>query len=409
MWTVLIGENGTGKTSVLQAIAMAAAGSSLVNTLARRVTSQLLDRRQENRMLVEARFGFQPLPPGASREYPGREPDDGIELVSRVEVGKSEVALTAEAKYADGVGEGDPLVAARSRNLHLWFVAGYGVARVLPDAGEQPRLEQAAIDRMETLFDSSVGLTSTAFANYFDEDRAREFAAVLKKVLLHSQQLVPNITDLDLRGRGGVKHAGSLQDTARITQNLGAFGIKLPATALSHGYQSTIAWIADLVGHIVLEAQGPIEASEMQGLVLVDELDLYLHPVWQVGLVSALRETFPQLQFVATTHSPLVTASLAPDEVIRLEIDNTTGNVRRRQVDQDPRILTGTEVYREFFDVDEIYPNLGGRQLAEYRYLAANPYRSGADDQRLEDLRAELADLDIDPKFEPVDKRPADS
>jgi len=47
--------------------------------------------------------------------------------------------------------------------------------------------------------------------------------------------------------------------------------------------------IADLVGHIVLEAQGPIEASEMQGLVLVDELDLYLHPVWQVGLVSALR------------------------------------------------------------------------------------------------------------------------
>ncbi len=405
MWTVLIGENGTGKTSVLQAIAMAAAGSSLVNTLARRVTSQLLDRRQDDRMLVEARFAFQPLPPGASREYPGLEPREGIELVSRVQVGKDEFTLTADAKYADDPGEGDPLVAARSRNLHLWFVAGYGVARVLPDAGMRPLLDQVAIDRMQTLFDSSVALTSTAFANYFDEDRAREFAAVLKKVLLHSEQLVPNITDLDLRGRGGVKHAGSLQETARITQKLGAASIKLPATALSHGYQSTIAWIADLVGHIVLEAQGPIEASEMQGLVLVDELDLYLHPVWQVGLVSALRETFPQLQFVATTHSPLVTASLAPNEIVRLEIDEASGHVRRRQIDQDPRVLTGTEVYREFFDVDEIYPNLGGRQLAEYRYLAANPYRSGADDTQIEALRQELDGLGIDPKFAPVEKK----
>lgn len=410
MWTVIIGENGTGKTSILQAIAMAAAGSSFVNLLAKRVTTQLVDRRGHGPMEIVADFGFQSPPKNAKRVYPGRTGDaNGVGLRSTVRVAEGEVALGGSAAYSDSPGGEDPLVVARSRNLHLWFVAGYGVARVLPDAGVQPRLEQAAIDRLQTLFDSSVGLTSTAFANYFSGDKAKAlmFAGVLKQVLLHAERLIPNIADFDLRGRGGVAHAGALQETARFTQRIGKTDIKLPATALSHGYQSTIAWIADLVGHIVLEAQAKLESQEMQGLVLVDELDLYLHPVWQVALVSALRETFPRLQFVATTHSPLITASLAADEVVVLELDPETGDVVRRTNDQDPRVLTGTEVYREYFGVDEIYPDPLGRQLHEFRYLAANPYRSAVDDRQLAKLRKALSAAGIDPKFEPVAKRRA--
>lgn len=48
----------------------------------------------------------------------------------------------------------------------------------------------------------------------------------------------------------------------------------------------------------------------MEGLVLIDELDLHLHPVWQQGLIAGLKHTFPRLQFVATTHSPLLLSGL---------------------------------------------------------------------------------------------------
>lgn len=414
MWTVLIGENGTGKTSILQAIAMAAAGGTLVNTLARRVVAQLRDRRSADPMRVTAQFAFQKTPANAVRDYPFRKKEtNGVGLTSTLRLLEGEFSIRGAAHYDDAKQarqqnpDEDPLVAARSRNLPLWFVAGYGVARALPDAGVQPRLEQASIDRLQTLFDSSVGLTSTVFANYFSSDKAKAqmFGRVLKRVLLRTERLVPNIQSIELRGRGGVTHAGTLQETARFTQRIGGDSVKLPATALSHGYQSTIAWIADLVGHIVLEAENELDSDEMQGLVLIDEMDLYLHPVWQVALVSALRETFPQLQFIATTHSPLITASLSADEIVALELDPDTGNVRRRANEQDPRVLTGTEVYRAYFGVDEINPDPSGQRLREYRYLAANPYRTAKDDKQLVQLKKLLLKEGIDPRFAPVPKR----
>jgi DNA repair ATPase RecN len=120
MWTVIIGENGTGKTTILQAIAMAAAGSSFVNLLANRVTKQLVDRRGHGPMEIVADFGFQVPPSNATRVYPGREGrTDGVTLVSAVRVAEGESALRASATYSDGTGGEDPLVVARSRNLHL--------------------------------------------------------------------------------------------------------------------------------------------------------------------------------------------------------------------------------------------------------------------------------------------------
>ena len=68
----------------------------------------------------------------------------------------------------------------------------------------------------------------------------------------------------------------------------------------------------------------------MQGVVLIDEIDLYLHPSWQATFVSALRRVFPKIQFIATTHSPVILAGLAPHEVVRLQADPETGDVVRQ-------------------------------------------------------------------------------
>lgn len=370
MWTVIIGENGTGKTSILQAIAMAAAGSLQINSLAKPVVGQLRDRRTDDAMAINAEFRFtsRALEPSVHPLLTSK-PTATLRLDSSVSLVKGETTLKASSRYVKTRGRrGDPLDTARSQNQSLWFVAGYGVARLLPDAGRPVSLAQPSIERMSPLFDQTIALTSTGFANYFEDqpDKARRFHRVLKRTLKKTEELLPAISDLELRGRGGVRKAGDLQERDRFIQRVGKQDLKVPATALSHGYQSTIAWIADLIGHVVLEADNELEPEYMEGLVLIDELDLYLHPTWQVHLVRALRETFPRMQFVATTHSPLVLAGLRPDkdDIVRLSMDPKEGNIERVPVDADPRLMTGTEIYKQFFGIDDVRAAARARSAA---------------------------------------------
>ena len=71
----------------------------------------------------------------------------------------------------------------------------------------------------------------------------------------------------------------------------------------------------------MLKSKTELDTTEMEGLVLIDEIDLYLHPTWQARFIPALRRVFPRMQFVATTHSPAVLSALAPHEVVRLAVD----------------------------------------------------------------------------------------
>jgi AAA15 family ATPase/GTPase len=70
------------------------------------------------------------------------------------------------------------------------------------------------------------------------------------------------------------------------------------------------------------------------GVVLIDELDLHLHPKWQRHVVTDLKRVFPQIQFVATTHSPFIVQSLASDELINLD----------RVVESSPNEMSISEV-----------------------------------------------------------------
>ena len=156
-------------------------------------------------------------------------------------------------------------------------------------------------------------------------------------------------------------------------------GDSLPTVWLSHGYQSSIAWLADLVGQILFEAKAPVLPEEMEGLVLIDEIDLHLHPTWQVAFIDALRSVFKRLQFIATTHSPLTLPALRADEVIVL--DSQDGKVIHRQVTASPQDMTGTELYRDYFEIKDLIPSRAGR------------YRSDKNDQRINAIETELKAL----------------
>lgn len=98
-------------------------------------------------------------------------------------------------------------------------------------------------------------------------------------------------------------------------------------STLSDGYRNLVAIVADIAWRAVtLNPSYEARAAELvEGVVLIDEIDQHLHPAWQRKVVGDLRRTFPKIQFVATTHSPQVVASVKKDEV-RLLGQDSAGN-----------------------------------------------------------------------------------
>ena len=419
MWTMLIGENGVCKTAILQSIALASSGSTGANQLALGIVGSLPDRRvPDAKLKIEAEFGFGDVGHQRGRVYPlmVTRPDEPPRLKVKLELTPERRTFGGSSSYADLPVEtaserDDPLEEVRGRKpvVPHWFVAGYGVERSLPDPSETPPFADEVLDRLRPLFGGRQ-IIGSAFANLFPEPLARTFASTLKQVLLHRELLVPDLVGLELRGQGGVRSATDLVERHRFEFRSGTTTVKLPATWLSQGYQATIAWIADLVGQILWEAHtvepdAEIRAEDMEGLVLIDEIDLHLHPSWQVGIVGALCETFPKLQFVVTTHSPMVLSQLRTDEIVRLGID-AQGDVAKVETDASPRLMTGSELYGRFFGIDRIYPADLGERLRRYGYLAANPYRTDEEDAEAAQLQGELLENGVNPGFAPEPRRP---
>lgn len=431
MWTVVIGRNGTGKSSLLQAAALAAAGGLQVNTLAGRAIGHLRDRRTKEPLRIDAEFMFD-----EHERHPRLHPvlrgsvPEPLGLRSEVTLDEGETTIRARSFYNHKAraSRRDPLDEARSRNTPRWFVAGYGVARFLPDVGRAVTLDRPSIERLQPLFDPAIALTSTGFSSYFgeEEQKALRFHRVLKQALLNVESLLPGIADIELRGQGGVKRPGDLLERNRFSQKIGAGEpLKVPGVALAHGYQSTIAWLADLVGHVLLEADHEVSPKDMTGVVLVDEIDLYLHPLWQATLVPALRATFPKMQFIVTTHSPVVLSGVAPHEVVRLASWGDAGDVVEvvhhaetgdlvpageagdRALRPDARMMTGSEIFREHFGLKGSTPNPMGHELRKYVMLSTDPFRSSAEHEEMVALRTALAKHKIDGVPKPVPRRKA--
>lgn len=86
-------------------------------------------------------------------------------------------------------------------------------------------------------------------------------------------------------------------------------GSPLPISFLSAGYQSSVWMVMDIAFRALQLNPGIRDLNEIRGVVLIDEVDKHLHPKWQWNVLNALHDTFPNIQFIITTHAPIVIAS----------------------------------------------------------------------------------------------------
>lgn len=94
----------------------------------------------------------------------------------------------------------------------------------------------------------------------------------------------------------------------------------LPIRFLSSGFRTLIGMVLDIAYRMAILNPNLLNkvTKKTPGIVLIDEIDMHLHPKWQWTVVSALKETFPAIQFIATTHSPLIIASCKNEHLISL-------------------------------------------------------------------------------------------
>ena len=97
-----------------------------------------------------------------------------------------------------------------------------------------------------------------------------------------------------------------VQRKPRLHMAIDKDGVTLNVAQLSQGEKSMMALVGDIARRLAMMNQSLDNPLHGDGIVLIDEVDLHLHPKWQRSLIRQLSETFPNCQFVLTTHSPLV-------------------------------------------------------------------------------------------------------
>jgi hypothetical protein len=122
---------------------------------------------------------------------------------------------------------------------------------------------------------------------------------------------------LDPRVRFGTVDAASFDTLVDTPQG------RVPFEYLSSGFRASLAMLLGIIREIEIR-DFEIPAQQFNGVILIDELDLHLHPTWQRTIVGALKKAFPSAQFIVTTHSPHMIQHAERDEVIALISDGSS-------------------------------------------------------------------------------------
>jgi hypothetical protein len=271
-WKMLLGENGVGKSSILQAIALALlvdqSGLPAVKALCNLGRSLM---KGASRGSIEVWFEDRPKP----------------------------IRLGFTIKNITLTGQKSKKVAAPDDPATVLFLRGYGAARLLPPrtsvAVASPSVREP--QEVQNLFNPYASLADPEAWLLALKGDAQHLAFITLKDLL----------DLPASDRLGF-------ETSDGTRSFGLFrgGHFIPLEHFSAGYQSVVTLACDIMAGF---GHSPGDMQKRTGVVLLDEIGMNLHPRWRLRIVQALRRAFPLLQFVASTHEPLCLRGLGEREV----------------------------------------------------------------------------------------------
>jgi hypothetical protein len=355
---LLIGDNGAGKTTVLGAL--------------RAVLSQWTAEpvnvfpRDHQRVVMRDFDGIPSLEP----RYPAHLSVAGTGLdgqpfasVDQPTDGKSEssLAMIARPRFRRYIQE-----AEANPSLILPLLVSFSPWREPPRA-KRPRQKGAGprrrVDGYEAALDVHADIRGFSdWLRTFDQSsivESRTFDHV-EHARVAVIRCIPGCTDLRYLPRF---------DDVMVKWGSGDLD---PLWRLSDGYRTMVAMVGEMAWRAaILNPSARFEPNQAPGIVLIDEIDLHLHPKWQHRVVSDLRDAFPAVQFFMTTHSPFVLQGMRREEVISLSPgerrDYFVEGIEDLSVEvmgafSPSEVVPRSRIYREYERISRRYLELAQRE-----------------------------------------------
>ena len=284
-WTLILGENGTGKSNILKSIALVTSGSNALGELLGNTDSWI--KFNEKTCTIKAEL----------------ETKRGEERIISLQFNRGDNLSKIISNNKESLHLIDDAIENADRN---YFVVAYGASRRLSNEvfSNFEKSRSGRSINVRNLFDNASTLNPlTAWIIELDYRSGNEGINLVKEAL---KDFLPGITF----------HSIDKERKQVMFQTVDGL---IPLDQLSDGYQNMAAWIGDLLFRITETFKDYKKPLEARGLLLIDEVDLHLHPKWQRRLLDFVGNKLPNFQVVATTHSPLTAQQADTGELFALK------------------------------------------------------------------------------------------
>ena len=351
LFTVFIGDNAKGKTSVLDALAVAVSSFLRGIDVAKHESRNI----EKNEIRIVTKDG-QPLPQLPVEIHAFGTVNDisinegWLRTVEKISPKKTNT-LFVKAKNIEKVAE-DMLKLSRSgHNVVFPVIAYHGTGRLWAEHEAKKTEYKKTGEGVSQAYLNCLSPKSSSkeFLSWYKtyEDEIRKFDQEKDKLLLKTfnSTVISMIPDNHWQN---MAYSFAEEDLTGIFVTPNGEKEKLQFRQLSDGYRNIIGMVADIAYRCIKlnPHLGENAVKETPGIVLIDELDLHLHPNWQRRIVEDLKNTFPGIQFVATTHSPFIIQSLKEDELRNLD--------RKIVSQKDPKDIPINKIITDIMEVESI-------------------------------------------------------
>ncbi len=387
-WTVILGDNGVGKTTLLRCIA----GMSLYE---KEITTQVTQQKVKKEINVTMTFkdiyntvvwdcyAFRPLEGEINTIY------------AEYYIGESLKAASRDNKAFKDTEQSKPTY------LDLWSLLtydcflpervldsrcfGYSATRITNPVslGENPITHPFAnlFSDKAFLVNAEEWLLQTDYAQKSSKgERKKKLTKKLNDIKKVFRNALPDVDDFDF-------DFGDRWDTEAYVKFKTLDGwVRFEDLGL--GYKTMIIWLLDLIIRLYERYPDSDDPLSEPAIVLVDEIDLHLHPKWQRQIMSFLTERFPNTQFIVTAHSPLVVQAAKDANIVLLRREGD-----RVIIDNDPQIVDNwrvDQVLTSIFDIPSARPPQLDDKLKRREEILSKSHLTDADKAELQQLREDI-------------------
>ncbi|MDD5149142.1 MAG: AAA family ATPase [Flavobacterium sp.] len=354
-WTIILGDNGTGKTTLLRVLDR----------------MQPVEATHENQLFSNPKFAFEFILSNSKIDNSN----------AKLFIKKNDSNAFLSLRLKDGIAK---MLGYKEVNS---FLISYGASRRMSKSTSLSQLEESK-NKITSLFDESIDLINSeewylqkylAFSTSESgiKIKLKQQLDLISKILI---DFLPDVLGIRIKEIKTLIEKASLE--VKINENEW-----INLRDLSFGYQTLTALIVDIASKMMEQYPNSDNPLEEPAIILIDEIDLHLHPKWQRTVINKLSEHFPKAQFIATSHSPLIVQA-ALDKKANIVVCRKEGD--KVIIDNDPDEVKGWRIDQilisDLFEVESPRSKTTQEMLDEYVILKGKSKLTKKDKEKIEEL-----------------------